>query len=68
MSNQRVQFRLIAMPCCAQLLCWVNPRFPNYCPECGKYVFDRVKGCVVDRDDNAWLRLSQTHDVENSDG
>jgi hypothetical protein len=23
-------FRLIQMPCCGQLLCWVNPRLPNY--------------------------------------
>jgi len=23
-------FRLILMPCCGQMLCWVNPRLPNY--------------------------------------
>jgi hypothetical protein len=23
------------MPCCHILICWVNPRRPNYCPECG---------------------------------
>src|SRR5262245_26836305 len=28
-----VHFRLIQMPCCGQMLCWVNPRLPNYCPE-----------------------------------
>jgi len=23
-------FRFIQMPCCGQMLCWVNPRLPNY--------------------------------------
>jgi hypothetical protein len=26
----RAHFRLIQMPCCGQLLCWVNPRLPNF--------------------------------------
>jgi hypothetical protein len=26
----RAHFRLIAMPCCEAILCWVNPRLPNY--------------------------------------
>jgi hypothetical protein len=30
-----VHFRLFQMPCCGHQLCWVNPRLPNYCPECG---------------------------------
>lgn len=34
-SNQQVPFRLIQMPCCSILICWVNSRRPNYCPECG---------------------------------
>ena len=34
-SNQQVTFRLLQMPCCNILICWVNPRRPNYCPECG---------------------------------
>jgi hypothetical protein len=38
-SNQWVQFRLIQMPCCNTLICWVNPRRPMYCPECGVRVF-----------------------------
>jgi hypothetical protein len=38
-SNQVVQFRLLQMPCCNILICWVNPRRPNYCPECGSRVF-----------------------------
>lgn len=38
-SNELVQFRLLNMPCCNILLCWVNPRRPMYCPECGQRVF-----------------------------
>jgi hypothetical protein len=46
-ETQLVQFRLIQMPCCGQSVCWVNPRFPNYCPECGKFVYPDVKAAVV---------------------
>ena len=40
---ERVHFRLIRMPCCGQLLCWVNPRLPTHCPECGKTVYTKLK-------------------------
>lgn len=43
MTTERVHFRFISMPCCGQLLCWVNPRLPNYCPECGKRVYAQIK-------------------------
>ena len=33
-EKQRAHFRFIQVPCCGQLLCRVNPRLPNYCPEC----------------------------------
>ncbi len=36
-------FRLFLMPCCYHMLCWVNPRFPNYCPECGTHVYPKIK-------------------------
>lgn len=55
-SSERVQFRLIQTPCCNTLLCYVNPRLPNYCSECGKYIFATVKGCVLINDDNATLK------------
>jgi hypothetical protein len=55
-SSQRVPFRLIQTPCCSTLLCWVNPRFPSHCPECGTFIFATVKGCVLVSDDNAWLK------------
>jgi hypothetical protein len=58
MSVERVTFRLVRMPCCSQLLCWVNPRYPNYCPECGKYVFDQIKSCVLISDSEATLRTA----------
>jgi hypothetical protein len=58
MSMERVTFRLMRMPCCGQLLCWVNPRYPNYCPECGKYVFDQIKSCVLVLDSAAMLHTA----------
>lgn len=36
--KEKVLFRLIVTPCCGQMLCWVNPRLPNYCPECGRFI------------------------------
>jgi hypothetical protein len=41
--TERVHFRLIQMSCCGQLLCWVNPRLPTHCPECGEKVYRRIK-------------------------
>lgn len=59
MSTERVQFRLIKTPCCGHLLCWVNPRFPSYCPECGTSIYPQVKECVMIRDDAATLRYEE---------
>ena len=42
-STEFIKFHLFKMPCCGQMLCWVNPRFPNYCPECGTRVFPEIK-------------------------
>ena len=55
---QHVHFRLIQCPDCQVLLCWVNPRLPNYCPECGKFIFTQVKGCVLTSDTDAWLKYA----------
>ncbi len=41
--HERVKFRLIYTPCCATLLCWVNPRLPNYCPECGSTILAKLR-------------------------
>lgn len=57
-SHQRVEFRLVHMPCCGQLLCWVNPRRPNYCPECGK-PFVSWGEAVKFKDSNAVLTIDE---------
>jgi hypothetical protein len=54
----RAHFRYIVAPCCGTQLCWVNPRLPNYCPECGKYIFDRVASCVTESDVNAMIHMT----------
>jgi hypothetical protein len=57
-SNEKVPFRLIQMPCCHILICWVNPRRPNYCPECGKFIFRSFdKGTWERTYSEAWLRI-----------
>jgi hypothetical protein len=62
-ERQRVPFRLIQTPCCHTLLCWVNPRLPNYCPECGKHIFLKLKfDGILTEAVEAWL---ETHTKEN---
>lgn len=59
--NERVKFRLIQTPCCGHMLCWVNPRLPNFCPECGKKIFTSLKfeiGHIINCDDNAHLSFT----------
>jgi hypothetical protein len=62
-TNEQVLFRLIQMPCCHTLLCWVNPRRPNFCPECGRRVYAQIKqGDGVLRECEGWLRLPETQE------
>lgn len=57
-TNEQVQFRLIQMPCCGILICWVNPRRPMYCPECGTRVFNHFpKGEWDTYFSIAWLHV-----------
>jgi hypothetical protein len=42
-TTERVPFRLIQTPCCGALLCYVNPRLPNYCSECGERIYAKLK-------------------------
>jgi len=57
-SNQPVPFRLLQMPCCNILICWVNPRRPMYCPECGTRVFHHYpSGKWHNTYSPAWLRI-----------
>jgi hypothetical protein len=57
-TTERVPFRLLQTPCCSTLLCWVNPRFPSHCPECGKGIYPEIKGCVLQSDENATLKVN----------
>lgn len=54
-EHQRVEFRVLVMECCHVQLCWVNPRLPNYCPECGTVCIGTVKSCVTLSDTDATL-------------
>jgi NADH pyrophosphatase NudC (nudix superfamily) len=58
-TTERVHFRLLKTPCCGTLLCWVNPRFPNYCPECSARIFPEIRGCVIMNDDTATLKYTE---------
>lgn len=59
MSNERVHFRLLKMPCCQHLFCNVNSRLPSYCPNCGQHVYPQIKHCAVISDENAWLNYDE---------
>jgi len=53
-------FRLIHTPCCKFLACWVNPRLPNFCPECGARVYMQLKtdpSHIQVTDNNAILKV-----------
>jgi hypothetical protein len=54
---EMIRFKIFFMPCCGHMLCWVNPRMPNYCPECGKSTVggQLVKTAIQFSDDNARL-------------
>lgn len=60
MTTEKVPFRLIQMPCCGHLFCNVNHRLPSFCPCCGTFVFDRVRGGVLVLDENATLTYDET--------
>lgn len=54
--HERVEFKLYRMPCCGHLLCWVNPRKPTFCPQCGEQVFLSLTGdCIMVLDFDAQL-------------
>lgn len=56
-SIERVIFRLLRCQFCGFLICWVNPRLPIHCPECGKVIFPEIKQHVLKFDENAILTL-----------
>jgi hypothetical protein len=57
-STEQIPFKLFKMPCCNQMLCWVQPRLPAYCPMCGQAVWAQLKSgdCTL-RSGAGWLRL-----------
>lgn len=38
-----VMHREFSMPCCSNILTWIGTRLPNYCPECGASVLERLR-------------------------
>lgn len=61
-TTERVPFRLLHLAsCCGTLICWVNPRLPNFCPECGTNIMQTIKESVRHRDDYATLKLEKTN-------
>jgi hypothetical protein len=64
-SYERVPFRFISCPDCRHQICWINPRLPNHCPECGVYIAGRVREQVMMADDEAIL---MTHNVQLAGG
>lgn len=55
MIRERVYFRFLRLHCCGHLLCWVNPRWPSYCPSCGTLIYPDVKQDVLKSDEDAIL-------------
>lgn len=54
--HERVPFRFLVCPECKHQICWINPRLPNYCPECGyRPPYGGWKERVFMRDDEAIL-------------
>jgi len=60
--TERVHLRVIQCPECSTVFCWVNGRFPSYCPVCGKMVYPKIKQCVMHSDDKAELRYRSEND------
>ena len=56
MANERIHFRYIICPECKHNMCWVNPRLPSYCPECGRHIMPAVRSSIYVSDPNAELR------------
>lgn len=58
-TSERVVFRMIQCPKCNHLLCWLNPRLPTYCNECGQMIIGALRtdpSKIVVADHGAHLR------------
>jgi hypothetical protein len=58
--NEKIPFRLFHMPCCGHMLCWVQPRYPAFCPACGIQVLLALKSGEHTRiiDDDCWIKIT----------
>ncbi len=59
MINERIHFRIFICPLCSHQFCWVNPRLPSHCPECGGSIIGHLmadKARTVVDDPDARLR------------
>jgi len=71
-SQTPVKFTVIQMPCCGTLLCWVNPRRMNFCPECGtaspidSETWEKGGEAIIHRDNEAII-ISRQFLQENAD-
>jgi hypothetical protein len=63
-TNERIHFRLIVCAHCSHNLCWVNPRLPNHCPECGAHIYPEVRGMIWVSDPEAWIRYDATRNQD----
>ena len=57
----RAHFRILETECCHTILCWVNPRLPNYCPDCGTRCYPAVRSWIAFSDEQAYI----THEVQD---
>ena len=57
-THERVPFRFLVMPCCHHEVCWVNPRLPSHCPNCGTRVYPEIRSNVLIIDDKAILSIT----------
>jgi len=66
MANERVHFRFIVCTECQHQICWVNPRLPSFCPECGRHIYPAVRSSVLISDMNATLKYDEHANVPAS--
>ena len=69
-TREHVPFRLIRTPCCSHLFCWVNPRLPSYCPECGRFILSLIRPDVegsILRSTAGWLELPKLEEPPEAD-
>ena len=53
-----VHYRELQCIACNHMTSWIEFRLPNYCPECGKHIFLKLKfdGILVEGK-NVWIEM-----------